>query len=352
MTEEVRWCDTDTGRSIIRTTRPSDATLKLLNSTIWGSRSSRYRILGLAGKLERLRDPSFFALIERGKELSVIVIDRCTKDIAGKPCDAFHFVMAATSRESRREGRAGLILDEVRRYCLETVGHPGFGFAYVEASTEFSLRLSDRIGHALEAEIPLVLFSRLWPKTSAGVQGLTRREADDMIGRLKSLYRDHALADFERSLRADEYWALKKDGQIVAGVQAEVIQWSIVEMPDLIGWFLVSIFPNLPFSKSIIDLRELRIVRLGNIYLRPGDEKHLARLMETVLARHSSKVGLIMLDKRSPVLAGIRAYDRLGLLSGALKGSVKIRVDIAGMDDPTFECLSSQPLLVSPADVI
>ena len=114
----------------------------------------------------------------------------------------------------------------------------------------------------------------------------------------------------------------------------------------------MSIFPRLPFSKNIIDLRDLRIVRLGNLYARPGDEGRLAELMEDVLARHRSKIGLIMLDGRSPMFQRIRAFDRLGLLSGALKGSVKIRIDIAGMDDETLERLSSRPLLVSPADVI
>ena len=349
---EIRWMDKQTERSIIRLVQPSDATLGLLESTIWGSRSSRYCILNLAEKLGRLRDPSFFILTERDKELGVIVIDRCTKDIAGKPCDAFHFVMAATDPKRRREGLAGIILEQVRKYCLESVGHPGIGFAYVEATTEFSLRLSDRIGHALEAEIPLLLFSRLWPRKSAGAQNLPCDEVDKMIGRLKGLYHDHELADFERSLNADEYFVLWKEGKIVAGLQAEEIQWSIVEMSGIIGWLLVRAFTKIPYIKRFIDFTDLRIVRLGNIYVQPGDEKELARLMEEVLARHMSKVGLIMFDGRSPVLKRIKSFVRLGLLSNALKGSVKICIDIAGMDDEKLERLSSQPLLVSPADVI
>ncbi len=173
-----------------------------------------------------------------------------------------------------------------------------------------------------------------------------------MILRLKDLYSDHDLADFERSLDPEEYLVRRKGGDIVAGVQAEVIRWSVVEMPGIIGWFLVSVLPKIPLSKHIIDLRDLRIVRLGNIYARPGGEADLAGLMEDVLARHRSKIGLIMLDRRSPVLGRIKGFDRLGLLSGAIKGSVKIRIDIAGMDDEMLERMSSRPLLVSPADVI
>ncbi|MDJ1016245.1 MAG: hypothetical protein QNJ35_07015 [Paracoccaceae bacterium] len=352
MTRGIRWSDEATGRTIARSTNPSDATLDLLCSTIWGSKASRYRILGLPEKLKRLRDPSYFTLLENDKELGVIVIDHCTKDISGKSCDAFHFVMAATEPARRKEGLAGVILDEVRKYCFETVGEPGIGFAYVEATTEFSLRLSDRIGHTLEAEIPLVLYTRLWPKTSSSVHNLPPEAADEMIKRLQDLYADHELADFERSFRADEYYVLRNGGKVVAGLQAEVIRWSVAEMPGLIGWFLVSVFPNIPFSKNIIDLRDLRIVRLGNLYNQPGDERRLAELMEAVLARHKSKVGLIMIDGRSPMLKRIKDYDRLGVLSSALKGSVKIRIDIAGMDEETLESLSSSPLLVSPADVI
>jgi hypothetical protein len=323
----------------------------LLKSTVWGSRASRYRILGLPEKLARLRDPSFFTLVENGHELGVIVIDRCAKDIMGRPCGAYHFVMAATDPDRRNEGLAGIILDKVRAFCIATVGQPGFGFTYVEATTEFSLRLSDRIGHAVEADIPLTLFSRLFPKEHDAVVLLDPSEEVAMTNRLEDLYSDHELGDFARSLNPEEYFVLGNGAQILAGVQAEVIRWSVVEMPGLAGWFLMNVFPMIPLSKCIIDLRDLRIVRLGNLFVPQGNEGFLSTLMEAVLAREKAKLGLIMLDGRSPVFQRIRDHGRRGLLSGALKGSAKVRIAITGMDDDMLAQLSSRPLLVSPADV-
>ena len=56
---------------------------------------------------------------------------------------------------------SGLLIAETRKFCEETLQRPGMAFAYIEETTVFSLRISDSIGHAVQAEMPLVLFSRL-----------------------------------------------------------------------------------------------------------------------------------------------------------------------------------------------
>ena len=77
MTAEMLWADPDSDRQILRSKTPSPETIAMLDATVWGSGSSRYRILGVAEKLGRLRDPSYFTLHEGGHEVSVIVLDYC-----------------------------------------------------------------------------------------------------------------------------------------------------------------------------------------------------------------------------------------------------------------------------------
>lgn len=351
MTTETLWTDPASGWRVTRADTPSRATLALLSRTVWGSRASRYRILNVAEKLGRLREPSFFVLEEGGAELAVMVLDKCTKRVAGRPCGACHFAMVATVPGRRNQGLAGRLLDHVRAYCLATVGAPGFGFAYVETTTEFSLRMSDRIGHAVEADLPLMLFTRLAPRVRPGARGLRPEEADTIRTRLEALYAGHELADFDTSLRVPDYAVQEEGGRIVAGAQAEALRWSLVEVPGSAGWTLLTLWPRLPLARRVLNPADLTILRLGNLWVEDGQEVRLARLLETLLARHRARIGLILLDARSPVYARLRDRLPLGVLAGALKGSAKLRIDVVGMEDDMVQALSSRPLLVSPADV-
>ncbi len=351
MTSDLIWSEPGTGRTVTCTHFPSQQTIALLEDTVWGSRATRYRIIGITDKLARLRDPSYIVLSENGREICVFVLDLCHKRLNGQSCGAWHFVMVATVPDRQNEGLAGLLIDHVRDYCLATVGRPGLGFAYVEASTEFSLKLSDQIGYAVEAEIPLTLFSRLRANASPEVSRLRPEDAKEVLGQLEALYEGHELADFAAALRPEEYLTLREKSGVVAGVQAELLRWSVQSLPGLAGRLLLNLLPNVPGLNRVMNLKDLRIVRFGNVLMPDGAEDALFRVLETALAMRQAKVGLILLDKRSPVLERLRDHGKFGLLSGALKGSAKLHIDVVGMEHPMLSRLNSQPLLVSAADV-
>ncbi len=351
MTPETLWADPDTGRMITHSDRPSEQTIALLEGTVWGSRATRYRILGIADKLARLRDPSYFILSEQDRELCVFVLDFCHKRLMEQNCGAWHFVMTATVPNRQNEGLAGLLIEHVRAHCVATVGKPGFGYAYVESSTEFSLKLSEQIGYTVEAAIPLTLFSRLNPRPDPAVAGLCPENVNPVLRGLETLYADHELTDFGTALRPDEYLALHQNGRIVAGAQAELLRWSVQAMPGVAGKLLLDVLPHLPGVNRLLDLRDLRIVRFGNLLVPEGSEDALFRVLETALLQHRARIGLIMLDQRSELLQRILDHGRLGLLSGALKGSAKLQIDVVGMNAPMLAHLANHPLLVSAGDV-
>ncbi|MHA3980010.1 GNAT family N-acetyltransferase [Halovulum sp. GXIMD14794] len=352
MSEAATWSDPETGLQITRNNRPSAQTIALLQGTVWGSRATRYKILGIERKLARLRNPTFFTLSENGRELCVFVLDFCHKRLMHQQVGAWHFVMAATLPERQNEGLGGRLIEHVRAYCVETVGAPGFGFAYVEASTEFSLRLSEKIGYSAHADIPLTLFSRLRPRSDPAVCTLAEEDRETVLGALDTLYSDHELSDFETTLRPDAYLAIREDGQILAGVQTEVLRWSVQSMPGLAGYVLLKVLPHMPGWNRFLDLADLRIVRFTNMLMPVGSETALLRVLATALARHSARVGLIMLDRRSPVLKRLLAQRKLGLLSGALSGSARLHIDVADMPERMLARLKDRPLLVSAGDVM
>ncbi|KUJ86168.1 hypothetical protein AVO45_04195 [Ruegeria marisrubri] len=325
--------------------------LDLLRGAVWGSRDTKYQILNIEAKLQRLRDPLYFVLSEHGEELCVFVLDHCRKPVGRSECDAYHFAMAATVRHRRNQGLAGILIDQIRPYCEARLGKPGLGFAYVESTTEFSLRLSDRVGHSIEADIALLLFTRFFPHEDARVGRIGREEIDGFRAALKDLYADHELVDVDASVNPDECFVYRRAGNVAAGVQAEVLRWSVESMPGFAGKLLLEGLPLVPGLKRVIDLRDLRILRFGNLLVPEGSEAEFFTVLSACLARHEARIGLIMLDERSPVLARLRRHGRFGLLSRGLNGSVKLCLDTVGMEPDLAARLANHPLHVSAADV-
>ena len=254
--EEVLWQDDQFGQVISRSTKPSDQTLALLKAAVWGSRETRYRVLGIAEKLARLRDPSFFVLSENGTEICVFVMDHCHKDVAGTRCGGYHFVMAATLENRRDEGFATRLIEVIRPYAEQTVGRLGFGFAYIEETTEITLKISEHIGHSIEADIPLQLFSRLMPRRDERAGQIRESELQPVVQGLERLYANHELADFHSSIKPEETYVYHRNDRVTASVQAELLNWEIVSMPGLFGRLLLDVMPWLPGWNNILNLKD------------------------------------------------------------------------------------------------
>ena len=157
--------------------------------------------------------------------------------------------------------------------------------------------------------------------------------------------------DFETSLNSEEYFVLRRQGRIVAGAQAEVLHWSVVDMPGWIGGSLVKLLPYLPVLRHMLPVQDFRFLRFGNLLVEPCHEAQLMQLLEALLARHGVRVGLIMMDQRSPVLRRIRAFGRLGPLRWAVKGATKVVADFKGVSEEDIVRIAAQPMMVSPRDV-
>ena len=142
----------------------------------------------------------------------------------------------------------------------------GLGFAYVEETTEFSLRLSDQIGHSAAADIPLTLFTRIFPRNHPDVELMKPSERDVVLQKLEQMYAGHELTDFPSSLKPEEVYVLRQNGATVAGVQVELLQWSMMSMPGTLGTFLVSVLPHLPVLRNILNLKNLTLARFSNLF--------------------------------------------------------------------------------------
>jgi hypothetical protein len=346
------WSD-DASQKVVKLARePSPQVIRLLERTVWGGRGLLYEIRGIDAKLRRLSDPHVFSVEAEGRLAAVCILNRKTALVLGAEYDAFHFVMVATDEAERSKGLANLLGTHIRRFCEDAFRGPGVGYGYIEASTEYSLRLSDRIGHTVGRFVPLTVFSRFFPRDDPGVRPVSESEADGVRERLYALYEGHSLLDFDTSLRPEEYFVLSREGRIVAGAQAEVLHWSVVRMPGLMGRFIVGGLPHIPGLRSLLNVKDFYFLRFGNLLVRPGDEAQLVTLLEALLARNGLRIGLILMDQQSPVFEGIRAFGKFGVMNAALRGTTKVVADFRGVTEDEIAAIRSRPVLVSAGDVI
>jgi GNAT superfamily N-acetyltransferase len=351
MTATTLWADTRDALSVELERRLDPPVTELLENTVWGSRDLRYRIIGVAEKLARLTDPYIFTLRADDALAAACVLDRKPVTLLSTRYDSVHFVMIATSAAHRGKGFAGLLVEHIRGYLEENLGSPAIAYAYIEATTEFSLRISDRVGHVIEADMPINVFSRLRPRTSDDVVLIRQAEIAGIGDRLSRLYQGHGFADFEQSLDPSAYFVRRRGDEIVAGAQVESMHWSVVELPGWRGEFLVRVLPALPLMNRLLPLSDLVFLRVGNLLVEPGRENEFVDLLEAVLALHGARIALLVMDERSPVLRRIRMHGRLGLLNHALSGATRLVADFKGVHEDDIARIAELPLLMSPRDV-
>lgn len=338
------------GVEVTLSAAPTPEMLDLLQRTIWGSRKLRYRILNIEEKLNRLVGPLFFSLRLDDRLATVCVLNRRNARLLGHVVDSFHFVMLASEPALSNRGLASRLVERAVEYCRTELGRPGVVYAYIESTTDYSLRISDYFDVECQATMPLTIFSRLWPSDDPRVTKLKAGEAEYVVGKLCALFRDHIFSDFEDSLVAEEYHVLRENGKIVSGVQTEVLNWSVGSIPGPLGPMLLKLIPHLPLRFSL-DPADMRILRFSNLLVEPGNERFFVRLLEAALARHQVAVGLFLMDQRSRVFGRLKEYGRSGLLGHLFAGNAVALIGCQGLSEAEVVYLKSRPMLMSPLDV-
>lgn len=348
----VIWSDTTRGLAIRLRHTPDPDIEGLLLKTVWGNRDLRYTIKNVGAKLERLSDPYFFCLEEGDSLVAVCVLNRRSARLMGRSYDTCHFAMLATDDRAKGRGFGGLLSEQIRNYCEAELRSPAVAYAYIESGTDYSLRISSKVGHRFNAHLSLTVFSRFRPVDDEANHVIDKDDVAHVVKSLYDLYEDHILLDFDQSLLADEYYVLSREGEILAGAQAEVLNWSVISMSGLLGWVALKALPHVPWLRDLLPLRNFRFLRFGNIMVRPGHERELPHLLESLLARHKVRIGLILMDERSPVLQAIRRAGGLGSLDALFGRKAKVVADFKGTTEEDIERISRRPIVVSPLDVI
>jgi RimJ/RimL family protein N-acetyltransferase len=290
----------------------------LLQRTIYGTHGPQYSHTGQAEKIRHITGPYFFDLWV-GEELAgtYCLSERSVHTLA-KPAPGYYGRYLAVAAAHQGHGYGHLLKQEAVRYIERTQPGPHLFYSYVEVANARSLQISAKAGFYPLAQLEALVFGRLYPQRDLRFSQLPAAEQPAMRARLVVAYQAYSLVQFDQLFDGGNYFVLRENGEIIAGVQANPVRWRIVAMPGLSGRLLLRVLPHVPVLRRLIKPDNHEFAALEALYVQPGREPELLRLLESVLAHFGYTSALVMLDTTSPLHKYLKNSGKLGLLQ-ALK---------------------------------
>jgi hypothetical protein len=163
-----------------------------------------------------------------------------------------------------------------------------------------------------------VAFSRFSPKPDHRVSKLTETGMAKMESLLLDFYRNYSFFTTTYSFYGDNYYVLKEEDEIIAGVCAIPTSYKVYDIPGVWGWVMMKVLPGVPYFRRLFRPGEFRYLVFDAIYCKKGREAVLANLFESACAAEGFNTGLTWLDDRSELYDKIRTGVKMGALNRML----------------------------------
>jgi hypothetical protein len=205
---------------------------------------------------------------------------------------------------------------------------PSLVYAYVEADNLRSWNFTELVGFETVGKVCTTIFDRYTPRKHSKVFLIEESEKPAQLERLKEFYKYYSLFTEQNIFYGNYYLVYKKNGEILAGCQANPEVWELVDYPgSRMNQLLMKYGTRLPVIRKMFDPGYQKFIAVEGIWFKQGCEKYLIPLLESACAIHGHHAAAIWLDKKSPLVEQIRALGKLGIMGKLMKpAEVDIRV--------------------------
>ena len=336
--------------------------IDLLKNTLIGTEGSLYQLLDTSEKIHRLDQPHFFYIERHQKALGTVTI--CERNVnlthhvkQGLYIRYFAFdPMFHGSGNKARERNS--IFDQHWKKIFETGNlndtesdiKSTFFWAYIDPQNLRSFRMNERFGFESAGSFETIAYSRFRPKKSMDVSRMRSDEKSETLAMIRDFYKDYCFFSDVHLFEQDQFFVLKKDGKIVAGIQANPARFKIISLPGLGGKIALKLFPALPFMRSIIYPAENKFLATEGLFWLPGYAHCVDELLAGVLAEMNHHVLMIWEDKTSHRIKSLKL--KWGLLQ-RIKKNNEVNIVLKTVNLPPHEekILRSAPKYLSGFDM-
>lgn len=331
-----------------------DKAIKFLEEISWGSEGAVYVNNKTSEHIKEAYNPVLMAVQQGEKIVSTAVFCNIRVGLGFKTFNCFYVKYFASSKEIRGKGitktMAGKVMEAIREGNTEKTIY----YASVESNNRGSYKAVQSAGYSEIGTIKTIGFSRFFPKQDQRVSRATsEQDRQELMNLLRDHYSGHGLVQFQAIFKNENYFVIRDKSKIVAGCQYHRGDWQVQKMKGLSGKFILKVLPHVPLFNKIFNPRRFQFLSFEGIYFKPGYEKLLPVLFETLLAREKFNSAMFWLGDKCPTRTAIENNGKLGLVHRFVKDSqVKILAGFQGLSDEEIAQLKDKPLYVSAFDYV
>jgi len=186
---------------------------------------------------------------------------------------------------------------------------PAILFGLIDQTNLRSRNFASNAGFQSIGRISIFPFSRFNPEPSDRVKALPDKDQGKMIRLLNAFYKDYTLMTTENLFQGRDYYVIRENDEIMAGMQVYPVTWKVVNFGSGFANGMIRLITSIPYFRRRINPQKLNLLAFDGIYLKQGYESVFYELMEGVLALKKVYVGLIIADEKS-YLNGV--FNRIG----------------------------------------
>lgn len=356
------------------------AVAELLGNTIWGTKGGiRYSHTDGLDKVNQLADTAYLTLW-RQSEIRACVgfVQKALQTSEQETLRAYYIRYLAVAAQWQAQTTSGsqakqnparkggnrlfrkklaeLFEDAEYWRNLAQLTSPTCFYAYVVMDNDRSANLVLSNGFEVLRSFRTMVFSRFRPKRSPKVRKIKSYEIPEIESKLNSFYQGYSYSAADLAIK-HAYYVWEEDGQIVAGVQAQTIKWTIEEIPGLAGKIALKVLPKIGFLRRILNPDDFRFAGLDGLFYQPEAAGILPLLYEHLLADLGLHIAMIWFDDQTPLYQDFVSLPskQKGLLSQIVQGAgaahFLARSDQSVLDRGLAERLKSMPHYIPVGDL-
>lgn len=340
--------------------KPPTAVVDLLMRTLIGTNGTLYQLLDTKMKINDLQRPHFFFIERNGKAIGNLTI--CEREVIlnGKNTNSFYiryFAFDTLFQGGSKKGQANSRFHQYFRAFFKTSNfnpvEPEYEksvfWAFIDPENLRSFNMNEHFGFQTIGQFQTTAFSRVKPQTH-NVSRIQSEEKVEVLELIRKFYRDHQFFSPVHLFENDNYYILRKNGEIVAGIQANPVAWQIKSLPGIMGKFLIKGAPYTPGIRKLINPKNHRFLATEGLFWGEGYEKEVENLLEGVLALTNHHSMLIWTDTKDTHLNDLPIS--WGLIQNMKKNNtVHVVAKFNGYSKEYVETLKSKSIYFSGFDM-
>jgi len=332
---------------------PKEA-FEFLDSISWGTEGALYEHKNTEEQIKQIKKPILLGVYEGNQMRATAVFVSTTVNDNAKEYNLIYVRYFASSKEIRGRGIIKHFSIKVMELIRESETEPTIYMGCVEKDNKSSYKVVQSAGYSKLGTVKTQGFSRFFPKWDQRIEQVKHKEEqDEVLALLKKVYEHHSLVQFDNLFLKDNYYVIRKQGEIVAGCQYHRAHWVINNMKGLAGKLVINVVPVIPILNTLFNPKRFEFLAFEGIYFKPGYESTLYTLFEGLLAKEHLKSSMFWLGKTCPIRATLLKTGQLGLIHSFVKDSdIEIMTAFENINDFDIKTMTSKPLFASAFDFI